>query len=211
MSNGETVNLPSVAGWDGESETRSIVQGRIIKCVDGIWTHADDGTRVPESARLLAIGTLVTLTHWQNQKPVEELVGSPGQPLPSIDDLNDQIPQEEWEMGLDGKPRAPWVKNFVVYLVDEDSADKYTFKNSTAGAMRAVAELKDRVSTKSYLVGGPALPVVQLSSREMQTRFGRKIRPHFKVIDWRNAGAPAAPAIEHRPTVSEELNDQIPF
>ena len=30
-----------------------------------------------------------------------------GQPFPDIKALNDQVPEDEWEEGPDGKPRGP--------------------------------------------------------------------------------------------------------
>ena len=64
------------------------------------------------------------------------------QPLPDIDELNAKIPEEEWETGLDGKPRPPWQKQYIVYLVDPTDAGIYTYINGTFGARIAFDRLK---------------------------------------------------------------------
>ena len=40
------------------------------------------------------------------------------------------------------------------------------------------------------LRGDNVLPVVTLGERPMKTQFGVKSRPHFEIVDWKEAGAP---------------------
>jgi len=56
--------------------------------------------------------------HWKDGTPVQTIVKQPGKPLPDVMELNNAIPQEEWEDGLDGEPRPPWVKQHVAYLIN---------------------------------------------------------------------------------------------
>jgi hypothetical protein len=229
----KTENLPSVAtgnGFDDGDEAHDrLIRGTIIACVDGVWA-ARDGSSLP--SLLIPLGTAQALQCWRDERLVEEIVKRPGQRLPDVDELNATIPEDEWEEGLDGKPRPPWVRQHVAYLLDPKDASVFTYLNSTAGAAIAVRELKDKVKMMRALRGANVVPVVELSAKAMKTKFGTKQRPHFKIIDWRELGGPrvapasppsaiagphAAAAIEHvgspvKPvTVAEELDDEIPI
>jgi hypothetical protein len=207
-------------GYDDSEVDSRLIQGEILRCVDGRWSLKDD-TALPPNMRLVAVATAEALQHWQDQKPIETIVKQPGQPLPNVDELNAAIPEKQWEEGLDGSPRPPWVKQQVVYLINPADASIYTYINSTTGAQIAVRHLKDRVRMMRALRGSKVVPIVELNSKVMKTRFGQKARPEFVVHDWRELSglqAPSAvPAIEHvgKPvapvTVKDELNDDIPF
>jgi hypothetical protein len=227
--NEEAKNVPAVIGDDGFADTDAndrLIQGTIIRCVDGHWS-SKDGTTFPPNTRLIALSTTEALQLWRNQKPVETIRKEPGTPLPNVNDLNDAIPEKEWEIELDKKPRAPWVKQYLVYLLDPKDASIYTFINSTTGAKIAVERLKDKVKWMRALRGNRVLPLVKLDTKPMPTNFGMKQRPEFTVCEWRDLGggvvggdlppAKPTPAIEHigkpvKPvTTAEELNDSLPF
>jgi len=198
--------------------TARLIRGTILRCTDGKWA---DGLGSPPPALLIALGTTQAVQCWKDSKPTDVIVAEPGKPLPNVDELNSQIPVEEWEKGLDGKPKAPWVLQHVAYLIDPVSAESYTFINGTYGARLAVEKLADRVANMQRLRGGNALPVVKLEAKPMKTKFGTKQRPEFTIVEWREIGGTGeeVKAIEHQPigkpvaqpTVSEELNDQIPW
>jgi hypothetical protein len=95
-----------------------------------------------------------------------------------------QIPEAEWEEGIDGKPRPPWVMQFLVYLIDPATGETYTFLNSTTGARIANERLQDKFKWMRALRGN-VVPIVKLDSRPMQTKFGQKMRPEFTVLEWR--------------------------
>jgi len=193
-----------------------LIRGTILRCTDGKWV---DGLGSQPPALLIALGTTQAVQCWSGGKPTDVIMAENGKPLPDVDELNSQIPVEEWEKGLDGKPKAPWVLQHVAYLIDPVSAESFTFVNGTYGARLAVEKLQDRVANMQRLRGGNALPVVKLESRPMKTKFGTKQRPEFTVVEWREIGANGGEvkAIEHQPvgkpvappTVSEELNDDI--
>jgi hypothetical protein len=221
-------NLPTVAEHDGFDDAGAhdrLIQGVIIRCVDGVWS-AKDGTSLSPAARLVVLTTGEALQRWENQRPVETIVKQPGQPLPDADELNAKIPKKGWEKGLDGQLRAPWVKQHFAYLLDPRDASVFTFINSTVGARIAVERLKDRVKMMRALRGERVVPIVELGSKPMTTGFGTKQRPDFVIHDWRNLGGPQAvsalaakePAtVEQigqpvkRVSVQEELDDEIGF
>jgi hypothetical protein len=194
---------------------KRLLQGTIARFVDGKWADSTGGA-LPGT--LVALGTTEALQCWSDGKPTDTITEHP---LPKVEDLNAQIPEAEWEAGPDGKPRAPWVHQYVAYLFDPVSAETYTYLNSTFGAKIAVQRLAERVETMQRLRGDNALPIVKLESKPMKTKFGTKQRPEFTITEWRRFGTNGGDeikAIEHKPlgksiappTVSEELDDAIP-
>jgi hypothetical protein len=222
-------SLPVVIDHDGFDDTDiddRLIQGTIIRCVDGVWSARDE-TVLSRGTRLVVLNTAEALQRWENQRPVETIVKQPGQPLPDADELNAKIPKKRWEKGLDGQLRAPWVKQHIAYLLDPKDAAVFTFVNSTVGARIAVERLKDRVKMMRALRGERVVPIVELGSKPMPTGFGTKQRPDFIVHEWRNLGGPQAVSVlaaqQERPTirqigqpvrqvsVKEELDDEIEF
>jgi hypothetical protein len=177
------------------------------------------------------LGTALALQRWENGLPAETIIKRPGEPLPDVDERNKKIPQKKWEKDDDGKPRPPWQKQYVVYLLDPATAAVFTFINSTKGAEIAVERLKHRVNLMRALRGARVVPVVKLDSKPMSTRHGVKQRPEFTILDWRKLGEPpsavpampsavpampsAVPAIEQigepvKPvSLKEEMNDSV--
>jgi hypothetical protein len=217
-------NLPAIVedddGFGNNDRSDRLIQGEIAKCVDGRWS-LKDGTELPPGTQRFVMGTGVALQLWNNQLPVETITK---RPLPDINELNAAIPQENWEVSpLDGKPRPPWVKQFIVYLIDPADASILTFISSTTGARIAVERLQDKVQMMRALRGSKVMPIVELTTKAMKTRFGQKMRPDFKIVSWREPGSnaqitsSAVPAIEHvgkpvKPvTTREEFSDEIPW
>jgi hypothetical protein len=218
----KTENLLAVVGdgFGDDDAVGRLIQGTIVRCVDGRWATRD-GTTFPPDTRLLALATTTALQRFKDQRRVDEIVKRFGEPLPDVDELNAKIPADEWEEGLDGNPRPPWVKQRVVYLLDPRDASTYTYVNSTVGALIAVERLKERVKWMRTLRGERVVPVVKLDAKSMPTKFGQKMRPEFTIIEWRDFGGlqttATTPPIERLgqamtpPSTAEELNDVIRF
>ena len=85
-------------------EKPRVIRGVILKFVDGVWKDRD-GITPPDN--LMAMGTARCLQCWKDRQPLDTIVETADEPLPNADDLNSQIPEAEWEMGLDGKPKPP--------------------------------------------------------------------------------------------------------
>src|SRR5262245_46784647 len=162
---------------------KRLLQSIKAKCIDGRWS-ADD---LPVPERLLVASYTRGLQCWKGGELLDELDERDG-PLPDVGELNDQIPQTEWDTGLDGNPRPPWVLAYVVYLVDPETAELYTFINSTFGARMAYERLVDRLEMRRRMRGTNVTAVVRPDSRQMKTKFGTKLRPEFTIIDWREIG-----------------------
>jgi len=220
-------NLPRI------DTSERLIHGSLLKCIDGRWSTADINEMT--GRRLLALMTAKAVQHWQAQGVIQTIVEGPDTPLPDVEQLNAQIPQSEWETGLDGQPRAPFQKEYVVYLLDPSDASLYTFANSTVGAKIAHTRLVDRVSWMRAMRGAAVFPLVVLDAKQMKTKkVGIKLRPEFTIVDWRNLGGPdklaiapptqptapggesaAEPAAPGEPvkapTAGEVLSDEIPF
>src|SRR5262245_60491873 len=122
---------------------RSVIKGVILRCVDGEWTCAD-GTEPPEP--LIVMGTSEALQCWKDSKPTDTVAKRPGEDLPDVKALNAQVPESEWELDMNGKPRAPWVHSYIAYFINPADAEAFTFINSTWGAKIAVERLAERIS-----------------------------------------------------------------
>ncbi len=209
-----------------------LIQGILLKCVDGKWT---DGDGLTPPLEMLVIGITRGLQCWgKEQDLLDEIPEQPNEPLPDVEALNAQIPEVEWGLGLDGKPRPPWQYNWIVYLLDPATATTYTYLNSTWGAQLAVERLEERFKWMRALRGDNVTPIVRLDSRPMKIkRLGGavKMRPEFVVLDWRELGVSigqtATPQIEHKPepasaktekpgkpvkpvSIQEEIDDDLP-
>jgi hypothetical protein len=229
----EQPNLPALIGYDTDDvfDSDRLIQGAVIKCVDGHWSSRD-GVSFPVDTKMLAMGTAIAVQCWKDQKPIDTILKQPGEPLPDVDELNAKIAHSDWELGLDGKPRPPWIKQFIVYLLDPADAALFTFINGTVGAEIAVDRLKSKVAWMRQLRGSNVVPLIKLDSKPMKTRFGQKKRPEFTVLEWRQLGGgglkDVSPArVEHRSqpypddcaglapvepvSIEEEMNDEIPL
>src|SRR5262249_39161451 len=105
--------------------------------------------------------------------------------------------------------------------IDPVSAEAYTFTTSSFGGRGAVADLGDQIARVRFSQPG-AVPIVELRSAPMMTKFGKRSRPMFKVVGWK--GGEAAPngngggvakylEVKNRAPagVGAALNDEIPW
>jgi hypothetical protein len=145
----------------------------------------------------------------------------PGKRLPDRDELSDPECCGTWETGPDGKPRDPWQNTRFVYFVDPTSAEAFTFVTASWGGRQAVNDLAEQIQRMRY-ARPDASPLVELHAEPWLTKFGRKSKPFFKVINWhggephRHGGGPrsrgSTPAsVEPRTITSSSMDDEIAF
>jgi hypothetical protein len=201
-------------GFNTIHSTDRPIVGIYATCIDGNW--AGGGEPIPAGTKLVALAAAFVLQRWEEGGAVENIPPAPGQ---SVDALwkeaqrrNGEIPEADWEV-TDYGTRPPWSVSFIVYLLNVDTAEKYTFANSTWGARRAYEALQDRVAMMRALRGANIVPEVELASAPMPTKRGQKIRPHFKCtgvwyeklgglltpFNQERLAATAVPQIEHQP------------
>jgi len=137
--------------------------------------------------RLVALATAAAWVRWKDGKPVEARVREPKKKLAERDELDD-TDEAHWDKGPDGKPRDPWQNTRLVYLVDPNTAEAFTFSTSSFGGREAVINLGDQVA-RMRLEHPNITPVVSLEAAPMITRFGKKSKPVFRIVDWKAAGS----------------------
>jgi hypothetical protein len=130
--------------------------------------------------------------------------------MPEREDLGD-LDESQWEVGPDKTTKKDrWASTRFVYLVDPKTAEAFTFSTSSWGGREAVINLGDAIA-RFRSAHPDAVPVVSLEAAPMQTRFGRKSKPIFKVVGWKSAGGATVEMKElPPPTLTEELGDEIP-
>jgi|SRR6516164_6926035 hypothetical protein len=162
------------------------------------WTaaaHWIDRDGIAPPSPLLVFAVDEALRMWKDNKPTT----IHDKPLPSVDELNNSIPESEWELGIDGKKRKPWEHIVIVRLVNFATGELYKYEAATTGAHIAFDAVKEQVITMRALRGERVMPVVNLTERPMKTNFGVGRRPHFEIIGWQTPGdgnkaVPAKPA-----------------
>ena len=132
-----------------------------------------------------------------------------GAPFPEREELGD-LAASQWEPGPDGHPRDPWQFARFLYLVDDESAEAFTFTTSSFGGREAITTLADQVERMRVARPG-AVPVVALGAAPMQTRFGRKSKPVFRVVRWIGGMMPPTVEAAKALPVRDEMDDEIPF
>jgi hypothetical protein len=130
--------------------------------------------------------------------------------------------------------RGPWQAQHILYLLDLKTMDKYTFPTGTTGGRIAVHDLRDKTMWMRRLRRPNVYAVVLLSDTFMNTKWGGRQRPHFKIVRWVSLGSesgqvealpppppppmtsqttsqPDLPLNEVKePSLAEEMNDEIP-
>jgi hypothetical protein len=203
--------VPAGDGWDdaaGEAHER-VVRGTLLKFADWNWTIGKEAAPIEKGTRLVAVGTAAGWVPWQGGKPGKPLMREPGKRMPEREDLGN-LDEAQWEVGPDGKTKKdPWANTRFVYLVDPKTAEAFTFSTSSWGGREAVTNLGDAIA-RFRSVYPDAVPIVSLEAAPMQTRFGRKSKPIFKIVGWKSAGGATMEMKElPAPTLAEELDDEI--
>jgi hypothetical protein len=220
MSDSHTqMTVPSNDGWSdaaAEAGERQI-RGRLLKFADWTWTAGKENEEIEDGTRLVAMATAAMWQRWEDSKPVETRIREPGRRLPERDELG-YLDENKWEPGPSGDPQDPWRNTRLVYLIDPQTAEAFTFSTSSWGGRGAVNDLGDTIQ-RMRTVHADAVPIVELRSAEMPTRYGRKSKPVFKIVGWKSASGEGPAPVERQITAQEakrevdrrEMDDEIPF
>ena len=201
----------NVAGQGSQSSR--IIQGDVLKFGnDGVWSNRSADEPFASGCELVMVKLARVLQKWLNGIPVETRFISPGEPMPNIDDLNAACPRAEWTKDLNGNPRGPWQIQTVVYFLNLENMERFTFPTGTIGGNIAIGEIVDKVTMMRRYRGAKVYPVVCLKSKPMKTKFGARPRPHFEVQRWITLGGgggegqalpPPAPSPSASPTTPD--------
>ena len=150
---------------------------------EAAWIDRNDD-ELPADLELAAVDVLRIVQKWIDQKPVETRILEPGEKFPDIEALNEAAPKSEWHEGPDGKMHGPWQIQQIVYLLNLETMDRFTYPTGTTGGFIAIRELVDKTTWMRKLRGPNVYPRVALRDLFMNTRFGGRQRPHFEVKGW---------------------------
>jgi len=225
------------SGWedgtegDDRPEGAGIIQGSLVKFTNEAMWVMRDGDELPADLELIAVDVGRVVQKWQDGQPVETIVLEPHQKFPDVEELNEKVPKKEWVEGPDGNLRGPWQAQHILYLLDPRTMDKFTFPTGTTGGRIAVHDLVDKTSWMRRLRGPNVYAVVLLSDTFMNTKWGGRQRPHFKIVRWVGSEGgqvealppPPPPATTQapgqsdlplnevkEPSLAEEMDDEIP-
>jgi hypothetical protein len=197
-------NLPAVDGFDDcagdDQQIARVILGEKWQFTnDGTWVNGDDAV-IPPDREVVVVDTARVLQKWIDQTPVRDATRflPPGEQV-DVEQLNEDCPRSEWSDDLNGKPRGPWQLQNVVYMVDLETMQRFTFPTGTVGGSICVGDLKDAVRMMRRFRGPGVYPAVSASSKVMKTRFGKRQRPHFEIKRWVSFGPEGTPAL---PTTS---------
>ena len=172
------IRVDGFAGFEDEvegatqPESRGVIHGTRIKFTnEATWVTSDD-EELPAELELIVVDIGRVVQRWNDGQPIETIVLAPGQKYPDVNALNAAVPKDEWTEGPDGKPRGPWQAQFIVYLLNGQTMDRYTYPTGTIGGAIAVCDLVDRTNWMRRFRGPDVFPVVALADVFMRTRFG---------------------------------------
>jgi hypothetical protein len=199
MSNGivkrDPTSIDGFAGWndgiegDDRPEGAGVIQGNLVKFTNEAAWVLRDGEEISADLELAAVDVARVVLKWgPDQRPVETILLEPDQKFPDIGEMNEKAPREEWVEGPDGELRGPYQGQHVLYFVDLKTMDKFSYPTSTTGGRIAIRELRDKLVWMRRLRGPNVYPLIALSDKFMNTRFGGRQRPHFVIKDWVRLG-----------------------
>ena len=199
----------AVDSFDYDEPGASPIRGGNAKFDAGAYFVGKEKTLLAPERRFIALDKAPGWVFLKKGCPAEYLMQVPGQPKPERPDCGDEA---DWPIGLDGQPSAPWKWTLFLYLIDADTGETLTFSTGTSGGKIAIDELTQQIKSMRSMQAG-AMPIVELQSVQMPTKFGRKPRPSFKIVSWRNRASAAdeAPPQLEAPEYDNSREDEDVF
>jgi hypothetical protein len=163
----------------------------IVKFNKGDWLRGDDC--IPESSEFVAYIDQL-LRGWIRFKDgavVDRYIVpiSAGRP-PEREELGDLDPSEWKETDADGRPRDPFVKQWMLPLMAVDTEDFAVFATGSKGGIAAIGDLC-RVYGRAHRNG--LLPIVALKTRSYKHPIYGKIQtPDLPIVGWHETAPEAA-------------------
>jgi hypothetical protein len=175
-------------GIEGKEEQQSgrIIQGEKVKFTnEAMWVIGEDD-ELPAGLELVVVNILRVVQKWGlDDRPIDEhtRILQPGEKWPDVSALNEACPKNEWREGPNGL-QGPWQAQRIVYLFDPQTGGFYTWPTPTVGGRICINDLVERTKMTRRYRGAEVYPVVTLSDVFMNTRYGGRQRPHFKIVRW---------------------------
>jgi hypothetical protein len=190
----------AVDAFDHDDPDASPIRGGNAKFDGGLYYAGKEKTPVEKNRKFVVLNKAQGWQFLKKDCPAEWVMWNPGAPKPE----QPECPEETWPMGLDGKPSCPWKWTQFLYLLDVDTGETLTFSSSTSGGKIAISDLTQQITSMRFMKPG-AMPVVQLESAMMATKFGKKPRPFFKITGWRARDN----GVEEQQQISDQGDDVV--
>ena len=204
-------NLPAVDGFDGiendgvedeegQLSTDRVIQGKRLGFTnDFVWMIGND-EEFPEGRELVVIDTVRLVQKWVDKKPGPAIFVGSHEKWPNVAKLNEACPKSEWGQDFNGNPQGPWHRQRVVYFVDLNSMEKFTWPSrvDTVGADVCIREFREKVRMMRQFRGTRVFAVVTLDDTFMPTRYGGRQRPDLKIARWILLGPEGSRRCRHR-------------
>jgi hypothetical protein len=217
-SNAMTMTMTTTVPADGfaVAEKRgNLIRGKLVKFSGERNVYlADKVVELPAATEYVAVDVVTAWIKWGVDGKPEHRITEPGQRHPDRDELGNQD-QDQWPIGIGGKPADPWRDTRYLFLINPMTGDELTFVTESYGGRRGVGDLKTSIMNVRSAKPG-ALPVVKLASVPWPTQWGTRLRPHFEIVGWKGSAVeqqpPPVKRIAAPPTASlSDLDDEIPF
>ena len=185
--------------------------GRLLKFVKGKWETGDDS--VPDGTEFVAhVDQLARgWVRFEDGKVTDRRIGkvADGFIPPKRDELPDNDPTKWVDKDTSGKPRDPWVVQWLLPLISVEAGDLVTFVTGSRGGIDAVRKLCRIYGHKHR---GRLLPIVALRTRSYKhSLYGRIETPDLPVVGWEGEQT-AIPTLSRADIAADPDSDsQIPF
>jgi hypothetical protein len=213
----ELCNLDGFDGFTDEAEGEDqdrFVGGRVIQGTrinftnEAIWVDAAK-EKLPSDLELIVVDIGRVVQKWgkDNLPSGPPITLEPNQKFPDINALNEKCPKSEWRERF-GKLEGPYQAQYVVYLWDPVTMNKYTWPTSTIGGHICVADV---IIQRWITLDGNT----SLSATETPAITGPMTSPTSAAAK----PATTAEALDHfagmktvtPPTAREATGDEVPY
>ena len=189
-------------GHDGDDGRVSLIKGTKLKFTkESQWVTGDD-TVVESDREFLVVEIVKASQKWVDDKPIETIILGATEKFPDIEVLNKAAPPEEWREKF-GKSIGPWENAYVVYLVDPETWQIFTFPTGSIGGGQAVRDLREATRLARRVRGPGIYPRVCLTDVFMPTKFEGRQRPSFHIIGYESLGPERAVLAADEPKLIE--------
>ena len=186
-----------------------LIQGTLLKFSnEATWITRDDD-EIDGNLELIPVDVQRVVQKWQEGQPIETRTLEAGEKFPDLEALNADVPQSEWVEGPDGHKRGPWQAQHILYLLDPRTMDRFTFPTGTVGGRIGIRELVDKTTWMRRLRGPNVYAVILLADTFMNTKWGGRQRPHFKIVRWVSLGSEGGQVEALPPPTSKERQPDL--
>ncbi len=193
-----------LSGNDGDEDRARLIKGTKLQFTNDFqWVAGDE---VIEADReFIVIKQVKAEQKWIDDRPVETVFLGSSEKWRDLDKLNDAEPRELWREKF-GKQVGPWEHCRVVYLVDPQTWQIYTFPTSSWGGDQCVRDLRDATDLARRVRGQDLYPRVSLGDTFMKTSYGGRQRPVFTIKGYESLNGGQAAVTAEAPKLIEQAN-----